>query len=546
MKKYKRLKDPIYGYISIEDNVIYKLVDTPAFQRLRNIIQTSYSPLYSSAVHNRFVHSLGVYHLGCIVADTLKDHANDCGYATYNLDRMLELFTYACLLHDVGHAPYSHTGEANYLTNGDRDSLHTRIIDLTGDDDLKNEIEGKNYKAAPHELMSVIVSLNDFSFLFNSDEERSFFARCITGYSYVKDDEMHSFYNCLISLLNSTVIDVDKLDYLIRDAYITGFDTVNIDYERLLTCIRIRKDVSSEKFEVVFNKGAISVIENVVYAHDAERKWIQNHPSVLYEIYLLTSSIELLKETYNQDLFSYNALSDVGVDISENFKVTYLCDADVLFLMKNLPKDTLTVVKEFFSRKDRRHPLWKSESEYMTVFKPGCSEKTLEIIDKELESLCKYLNFINNSSVVDEKAHNACIADIEATEKLLEADTQNANKYRLTISEKRKHRKWIEIFSTYATNQGIPFDFLILRTNQFNSGFAKEEFAKIRIDFPGLYCPPFESVTNVLRAEKSSRDKYFYIFYRRKKEDPQEGNNSINVKELAILLGREAIVEAYN
>ena len=58
MLNCKRFKDPIYGYIDIEQKIISEIVDTAGFQRLRNIIQTSYAPLYSSAVHNRFVHSL--------------------------------------------------------------------------------------------------------------------------------------------------------------------------------------------------------------------------------------------------------------------------------------------------------------------------------------------------------------------------------------------------------------------------------------------------------------------------------------------------------
>lgn len=67
--KMKRFKDPIYGYIEIEDELITKIIDTAAFQRLRDVVQTSYAPLYSSAVHNRFVHSLGVYYLGRMVAE---------------------------------------------------------------------------------------------------------------------------------------------------------------------------------------------------------------------------------------------------------------------------------------------------------------------------------------------------------------------------------------------------------------------------------------------------------------------------------------------
>lgn len=160
MTKSKRFKDPIYGYVEIDETIITNIVDTAGFQRLRNIIQTSYSPLYSSAVHNRFVHSLGVYHLGCIVSESIarnKDEFVESG----DIERYLKIFELACLLHDLGHAPFSHTGEEFYLENGKRDILHNFIIELTGDEDLEEEIKSKNYKAAPHELMSVIVALRD-------------------------------------------------------------------------------------------------------------------------------------------------------------------------------------------------------------------------------------------------------------------------------------------------------------------------------------------------------------------------------------------------
>ena len=76
MKECKRFKDPIYGYIAVERSLIDNIIDTAGFQRLRNIIQTSYSPLYSSAVHNRFVHSLGVYYLGHLVAVTIQNQCH--------------------------------------------------------------------------------------------------------------------------------------------------------------------------------------------------------------------------------------------------------------------------------------------------------------------------------------------------------------------------------------------------------------------------------------------------------------------------------------
>ena len=60
----KKFRDPVYGYIEIDDEIVHNIIDTAVFQRLRQIRQTSYEPLYPSSLHNRFVHSLGVYHLG--------------------------------------------------------------------------------------------------------------------------------------------------------------------------------------------------------------------------------------------------------------------------------------------------------------------------------------------------------------------------------------------------------------------------------------------------------------------------------------------------
>lgn len=538
MTKNKRFKDPIYGYIDIDESIISNIVDTAGFQRLRNVIQTSYSPLYSSAVHNRFVHSLGVYHLGCIVSKSIGNSKNE--YAEIEqIERILEIFEIACLLHDLGHAPFSHTGEEYYLEKGKRDILHNEIVELTTDVDLDEEIKSKNYKAAPHELMSVIVALRDYDFLFKNDAEKSFFARCILGYPYVKkEDSKYSFLNCIISLLNSSVIDVDKLDYLIRDAYITGFDTVSIDYVRLLQSIKLRKE--EQVYQVVYTKGAISVIENVVYAHDAERKWIQNHPVVQYESYLLQSAIEALKNKYEHiNLFSYDALTENGIEIFENYKVSLLCDADITFLMKNLDSDS---GKEYFQRKDRRHPLWKSEAEYKAIFNVGYTDTIFEIVENGLEGLCKYLNFVCKSQEINENALNACKKDIENAQALHSKVLTKKENIEAMISEKRRHLQWLEALKSFAEEEGIAFDFVILKANQFNSGFAKDAFAKIQIEFNTLQKPCyFEKVTNTLKAEKSSREKFFYLFYRRIDKETK-----IDLRKLAVILGTIAMKEAFS
>ena len=115
--KDKIFKDPVYGYISIPRKYI-PIIDSSSFQRLRRISQTSYSPLYSSALHNRFVHSMGVFHLAMIAMNTLRNDTDSTEYfkgeseeeAEWSFD-FYEIFELAALLHDVGHSPFSLTGE---------------------------------------------------------------------------------------------------------------------------------------------------------------------------------------------------------------------------------------------------------------------------------------------------------------------------------------------------------------------------------------------------------------------------------------------------
>ena len=87
----KVFKDPVYGYIEIETDLIKDVIDTPAFQRLRRILQTSYTPLYASATHNRFTHSLGVYFLGKIAINAIKKKHQGCFSSIPNLSSLQEL-----------------------------------------------------------------------------------------------------------------------------------------------------------------------------------------------------------------------------------------------------------------------------------------------------------------------------------------------------------------------------------------------------------------------------------------------------------------------
>ncbi len=551
----KSLKDPIYGYIGIEESIMYSVVDTPTFQRLRNIVQTSYAPLYSAAVHNRFIHSLGVYHLGEIAYRAVERsiRGNAKIEEIKELDRYGELFRLACLLHDVGHAPFSHTGEEYYLNLKEKGSkryseLHDMLIKAVGNPQFKTDVKGKEGKegkegvemgfepAKPHEIMSAVVALRQFPKLFKDNKERSFFARCITGYCYTDTSENQDIWNCLIQLLNADVIDVDKLDYLIRDAYITGFDTVKIDYVRLLGALCLWRDEAEDVWKLVFHKSALSVIQNVVFAHDAERHWIQNHPVVQYEGYILNHAIEQVNRRFSEDhrLFSYETLTEEGNQLDENIHISLLADDDLVYLMKNVCSDETT--KEYFNRQNRRHPIWKSEAEYKSLFycRSGEDSDITNFIEKEIDDLAQYVLNITGKDTIDESTIAACKKQIEELKrKLNEAAKKEPGKEETSKKEKdevtkllkdaQKHLKMLECMRKITKKSGVIFDLLILRANQFNSGFLKEEFSHIPILFPDRNCTnDFGKIVNSINAEKTEKNEFFYIFYRRKANGQQK------------------------
>lgn len=512
----KRFKDPIYGYIEIEENLVTQVIDTAVFQRLRDIIQTSYAPLYSSATHNRFVHSVGVYHLGKMAAETFRNSmGNQSSQVFQDIDQCIKIFELACLLHDVGHAPFSHTGEFFYLHNGERAKLHEQIIDLTDDSELLMEIKDNSYKAAPHELMSVIVSLREFSNMI-PDDMKSFFARCITGYKYTHDMDAHkSCLNCLIELLNSKIIDVDKIDYLIRDSYVTGFNTVSIDYVRLLRSIYV--DENKGYYQICFNKSAVSVLENVVYAHDAERKWIQNHPIVLYEAYIIRNAMQqIIEQTLMAESLSAELLSVKGVAVEGLGRIRLMGDSDIVYLMKNLKDDNSFT--EYYDRRCRKHPLWKTEEEFQAIFQGGVENHL--IIEKEILELGQHLNLLGLPFVINENALKASRTEMrEIKNKMKDVTGDELERLQETLAANKIHIQWLKIFEKFAkqNKDKLDFEFLVICTDQFNSGFRKSEFENIAIVFPELKHPcKFKDVSNIRTSGKSKGDIVFFIYYNRK------------------------------
>lgn len=127
----KTFKDSVHGYIEVPTCFVDNLIDNEYFQRLRNVEQTGMRILYPNAKHDRFSHSLGVFHLGSKAVDALLENFSKDQYWNIESDsqsilfwaKNKILFLIACLLHDIGHAPFSHALETQILQNSCLDSI---------------------------------------------------------------------------------------------------------------------------------------------------------------------------------------------------------------------------------------------------------------------------------------------------------------------------------------------------------------------------------------------------------------------------------------
>lgn len=131
MHKSIKIKDPLFGYIEIDDDDVYQIINTAEFHRLQDIIQTSYSSVYPTCLHNRFIHSIGVYYLGCLAIKGISNNSKEL--FDEDKEKYIKIFLLACLLHDVGHAPFSHTGEDFYIAKSDNGIpvLRKKLCELT-------------------------------------------------------------------------------------------------------------------------------------------------------------------------------------------------------------------------------------------------------------------------------------------------------------------------------------------------------------------------------------------------------------------------------
>lgn len=236
--KKKIVNDPIYGFVSIPDELHFDIIEHPYFQRLRRIKQVSLTNLvFPSALHTRFAHSLGAMHLMRRAIHLLRGKGYDI------TDEELEAASLAILLHDSGHGPFSHTLESSIV------------------------------KGISHEDLSVMI-MKKFNELHDGRLDMAI--RIFTG-EYEKG---------FLSKLISSQLDVDRIDYLKRDSFFTGVAEGNVNAERLLDMMEVVDNELAIEAKGIYSVESFLVSRRIMY-------WqVYMHKTVLSAEYMLR---EILK-----------------------------------------------------------------------------------------------------------------------------------------------------------------------------------------------------------------------------------------------------------
>ncbi|WP_102348189.1 HD domain-containing protein [Bacillus sp. Marseille-P3661] len=246
----KVFKDPVHRYVHVRDKLIWDLIGTSEFQRLRRIRQLGTSFFtFHGAEHSRFNHSLGVYEIIRRIIEIFqgREHWDDD-------ERLLCLA--AALLHDVGHGPFSHSFEKVFQLDHEE---WTRAI-IVGDTEINKVLHnvGDDF---PEKVADVI------------------------GKTYK---------NKLVVSMISSQIDADRMDYLQRDAFYTGVSYGHFDMERILRVMRPTED------QVVIKKSGMHAVEDYIMSRYQMYWQVYFHPVTRSAEVILSKILHRAKKLYEE------------------------------------------------------------------------------------------------------------------------------------------------------------------------------------------------------------------------------------------------------
>ena len=313
-------RDAIHDYIQVNHLLIWRLINSKEMQRLRRIKQLEGTyQVFQSAEHSRFVHSLGVYQVvrKMLSAECFENHLSD-------YDQLCVMC--AGLLHDIGHGPFSHSFEGVFQEN--HEDMTVKLI--LGDSEV-NAILKDVYNELPNDIASIID---------------------------------HTHPNSILIQMVSSQLDADRMDYLLRDSYMTGTTYGQYDMSRILRTMRICDH------KIVFKESGVQAIENYILARYHMYWQVYYHPTARSYEHLLQSIFLRVKDLYENHYQFQTNMSYLLPFLNHQITTQDYIELDesvILYLFKEFIKEKDFILSDlsyrFINRKLFKYQQLKDEKQ---------------------------------------------------------------------------------------------------------------------------------------------------------------------------------------
>lgn len=281
----KIINDPVYGFITIDDKLINEVISHPWYQRMRRIHQMAMAHLvYPGAVHTRLHHSLGAYHLMCNALNELKSKGIEL------LPEEEQGAKIAILLHDIGHGPYSHALEHTLIEKYSHEDISLMMMNK-----MNHQMNGK---------LDIAIAI------FTNTYHKKFLHQLV-----------------------SSQLDVDRMDYLIRDSFFTGVSEGVIGYDRIIKMLTVHEGELMVEEKGIYSIEKFLVSRRFMYWQVYLHKTVLSAERMLLNIIIRAKEINALAASPSLDFFLKEKYLQNG--LINNLEIFYkLDDADVLFSIK--------------------------------------------------------------------------------------------------------------------------------------------------------------------------------------------------------------------